>query len=134
MKGLSIKVSAKNMELTEPIKQYVYEKLEGVQKFHPKIQLIEVELRADDKHRKGHFYAEVNTTIPGALLRATNTHEDLYAAIDLVKDEMEMQLRKRRGKAESLKRQVRKSKRAVKSILFWRGRARGNRDNYPTEL
>ena len=64
------------------IKQFVYDKLGGLQKFYPQVQLFEVELRADDKHRKGYFYAEVNATVPGTLLRATEKHEDLYACAE----------------------------------------------------
>lgn len=120
MKGLSIKISAKNMDLTEPIKDYVYSKLDGMQKFFPQVQLFEVELRQDDKHRKGHFVAEVNTTVPGTLLRATETHEDLYAAIDAVKDQVERQLQKRKGKHQATQRKIKKSRRAVKSIMFWK--------------
>lgn len=120
MKGLSIKIKATNMELTDAIKQFVYEKLDGLDKFYPQLQLLEVELKADDKHRKGYFYAEINATVPGKLLRATEKNEDLYAAIDLSKDAIERQLRKRAGKMDAKRRNVKKSRRAVKSIMFWR--------------
>lgn len=120
MKGLSIKISAKNMDLTEPIKQYVYDKLDGMQKFFPQVQLFEVELRQDDKHRKGYFVAEVNTTVPGTLLRAEKTHEDLYAAIDAVKDQVERQLQKQKGRRQAARRKDQKSRRAAKAIMFWR--------------
>ncbi|HRH31886.1 MAG TPA: ribosome-associated translation inhibitor RaiA [bacterium] len=89
-------IKGTNMELTEAIKQYVERKLESLvsicEKYSPCDVVAEVG-KTSPHHQKGDvFYAELNMTIPGAVLRATSTKDDLYAAIDDVKDELKRQL------------------------------------------
>lgn len=89
-------IKGTNMELTEAIKQYVERKLESLvsicEKYSPCDVAVEVG-KTSQHHQKGEvFYAELNMTIPGAVLRATSTMDDLYAAIDDVKDELKRQL------------------------------------------
>ena len=50
-------------------------------------------------HNKGKiYYAEVNVQIPGKLVRVEKDAEDLYKAIDKVKDHMKVELEKVKGK------------------------------------
>lgn len=89
-------IKGTNMELTEAIKQYVDRRLSALvdicAKYSPCDVAVEVG-KTSQHHQKGDvFYAELNMSIPGGMLRATSTKDDLYAAIDDAKDELKRQL------------------------------------------
>lgn len=89
-------IKGTNMDLTEAIKDYATKKVEALQKYLADFDPIDVTIEVGQTTRgqnKGPiFRAEVNLTIPGTLLRAEETAEDLYAAIDLVKDQLQRQI------------------------------------------
>ena len=85
------------MELTEAIKDYVNEKVGSLEKYFDGI----LEARVDvgiisHHHQKGDiFRAEVNLEVPQKhVLRAEAEREDLYAAINEAKDDLQLQLKK----------------------------------------
>ena len=89
-------IKGTNMELTEAIKQYVDRRLSSLAdicaKYSPCDASVEVG-RTSQHHQKGEvFYAEVNLVLPGSNIRATSTKDDLYAAIDDVRDDVKRQL------------------------------------------
>ncbi len=82
----------KNVKLTPAIKSYVEEKIGRLDKF-----LVDAEnINANVVVRIIHNEQIVEATIPikGVILRAEERHEDLYAAIDLVSEKLERQIRK----------------------------------------
>lgn len=119
---MSINLSSKNLELTPAIKSYVEEKVSAIHKINDNIQTVDVEVEKNQHQRKGEvFFVRINVQIPHALLRAEETQEDLYAAIDVCRDEIMRQLRKNKSKYESKKRKQQKERRSFKSILsFWK--------------
>ncbi|MBI3020188.1 MAG: ribosome-associated translation inhibitor RaiA [Parcubacteria group bacterium] len=62
--------------------------------------LFEVEVgKTTDHHREGDVYrAEINFSAGGVHLRAEATKDDLYAALDEAKDEMQRELRRHKDK------------------------------------
>ncbi len=86
----------KNMEMTAAIQAYVEEKLMSLEKLCEKYSPCDVIAevgKTSEHHQKGEIYrAEFNMTIPGAVLRAESTKDDLYAAIDDAKDQLKRQL------------------------------------------
>jgi putative sigma-54 modulation protein len=52
------------------------------------------------------YRAEANIDVPGELLRVDKTEEDLYKAIDKVKDHLEMVIKKYKGKKLSQNRRA----------------------------
>lgn len=88
------------MSLTPGIKEFVNEKVGSISKLlkgkEDNLAEARVEVgRPSRHHSKGFvFYAEVNLKIGSELLRATEEHLDLHTAIDLVRDNIERQLRK----------------------------------------
>ncbi|HBR80300.1 MAG: Sigma 54 modulation protein/ribosomal protein S30EA [Candidatus Uhrbacteria bacterium GW2011_GWE2_45_35] len=92
-----ISTKATNMEMTEAIKTYVEEKLLSLEKlmvdFRPEPE-VSIELgKTSDHHSKGpFFFAEANLIVPGQILRARTEVEDLYEAIDLMKDDLRRQV------------------------------------------
>lgn len=90
-------MKATGFELTPAIAAYAEEKVRHMEKFlvsvqEPKRALIELE-KTTNHHNKGQiFRAEVMLELPGKMLRAEATNEELYAAIDEVKDILERQV------------------------------------------
>ena len=95
-------IKGTNMELTEAIKMYVEKKLSSLdrlcEKYSPCDVAVEVG-KTTRHHAKGDiWFAEFNLNIPGDMLRATCEKDDLYAAIDVAKDELKRQLVDRKAR------------------------------------
>ncbi|OPJ56045.1 ribosome hibernation-promoting factor, HPF/YfiA family [Alkalithermobacter paradoxus] len=88
---MDIKIVGKNIDLTEGIKTSIQDKLGKLGKYFTN----EVEIRATVRAKKARQTIEV-TVIPisGSILRAEQSEENLYAAIDGVVDKLSRQLRK----------------------------------------
>lgn len=91
---MRITIRGKNLELTEEIKDYINEKIGGLEKFSGKIDaasIADVEVGVSTMHHKGGkiYTAVVNITIPKNFIRAEAEAEDLYQAIDEVKAKLE---------------------------------------------
>lgn len=102
---------ATGMEMTDAIREYAEEKIHGLEKFFDNIIKIEIDLGLQSHHHnKGKiYYAEVNISIPGKVLRVVKESEDLYKAIDKVKDHLKHEL-------EDIKEKMRhKDKNAIRS-------------------
>lgn len=97
---MKIDIKGTNMELTEAIKDYVNEKIGGLDKYFEGILAARVEVGLTSKHhQKGNiFRAEVNLEVPQQLLRAEATKDDLYIAINEVKEELKGQITKYKEK------------------------------------
>jgi len=94
---MKIDIKGTNMELTEAIKDYVNEKIGSLEKFFDGILEARVDIGLTNKHhQKGNiFRAEVNLEVPRKhILRAEAEREDLYMAINEVKDELQRQIKK----------------------------------------
>ena len=91
---MKIIIKSTNIRLSPGLNQYIEEKIGGLEKFLKKFNPDLTEARVEvGKITRGQrqgdiFRTEVNLSLEGKLLRATNTAESLQAAIDLVKDEL----------------------------------------------
>ena len=89
-------IHGKNIDVTDAIRDYVESKIGKLDKYF-KDDVLEctVNLRVRGKDQI------VEVTIPAnrVVLRAEEKHSDLYAAIDLVSDKLERQIRKNKTKA-----------------------------------
>jgi putative sigma-54 modulation protein len=98
---MQIDIKGTNLELTEAIKDYVNEKIGSLDKFFDGILEARVDIGLTTKHhQKGNiFRAEVNLEVPRKHnLRAESEREDLYMAINEVKDELQRQIKKLKEK------------------------------------
>ncbi len=87
---MQITVTAKKMDLTPAIRSYAEEKIGRLEKFVDGIMEAHVLLRVE-RHR---HIAEVTLRAKQADFTGKENHENLYAAIDLVSDKLERQVRK----------------------------------------
>lgn len=106
------------MELTEPIREYAWNKITELSKFLPEGTHASVDIlleRTTNHHQKGDVYkAEANIDVPGQLISAEAVHADLYAAIDALKDEVGRELKQYK---EKLTDKQMKGARLVKEML-----------------
>lgn len=95
-----INIQGKDIELTEALKQYAHERAEGLHKFFDNIQQIDVIIGMDGHHhQKGDvFFAEMNVHVPGNNIVVSKFSDDLYKAIDKVKDHLKVEFEKLKGK------------------------------------
>lgn len=115
---MSTHITGKNIELTQAITQYVEQKVASFHQLAQDIIAIDVELDVDKHHKNGPVHhVRMNVQIPHQLIHAEETKEDVYAAVDVCKDEVERQLRKVKTKYEAKQRRSQKTRRALKSIL-----------------
>ena len=90
-------LKATNMELTDAIKAHVENRVDSLKKlcgdFDPADE-IKIEVgKTTQHHAKGPFFkAEMQLAVPGTMLRAEEEAEDLYEAIDKVRDQIRRQL------------------------------------------
>ncbi|MCR4274492.1 MAG: ribosome-associated translation inhibitor RaiA [Candidatus Campbellbacteria bacterium] len=115
---LNISLKATGMELTSAIRSYAQEKVVSVGKFidPSKEAYAEVEMGMTTRHHSGGsiFRCEINLRVEGELIRVVSDKEDLYAAIDVAKDELLDEVRKRKNKKT---RDSRRGARMFKSLL-----------------
>ena len=91
---MRIDVVGRNLEVTDAIRQYAETKAAKLPKYFDGVQLITVTLSKIDHHSNGHFDAElVLDVVKHDDFVSHATDKDLYAAIDLVAEKGERQLR-----------------------------------------
>ncbi|MDR0978438.1 MAG: ribosome-associated translation inhibitor RaiA [Lachnospiraceae bacterium] len=89
---MSIKITCKDLKLTDSIKEYIEKKSERIEKYFDE----EIELFVTIKSEKGEEIAEMSILA----FRAVTAHRDLYAAIDKDIDILEGQIRKSKTQKE----------------------------------
>ncbi len=96
---MQINISAKNIELTDALKEYATKKLSKIEHFFQNIQRIDIELdvekiKEDDQKQ----IAKANITVAGQIIHASEASESMYASIDLLIDKLDHQIKKHKDK------------------------------------
>jgi len=112
---MKVTIKATNLNLTPTIKKAIEEKIATLDKFISHIDTsIEafVEVAIESRHhKKGKvYYAEVNIKVPGKIIRSEAREENIYRAINTVKDELQLLLKKYK------KRQIATRKRTTQAL------------------
>ena len=88
-------IRGKNIEITQPLRDYVEKRVGKVTKYFEKIEEISVLLTVT----KGQHVVEVTVEVPnGVLLRGEESTTDMYTSIDLVVEKLERQIHKQKTK------------------------------------
>jgi len=91
---MQVSITGRHVELTEPLKNYVHEKLQHLS--HSFDQLVDVHVVLSvEKFRQR---CEVNMQANGINIHGTHETEDMYASIDGVVDKLNRQLKRYRSK------------------------------------
>lgn len=94
---MEIKLAAKNIKVTQPLRDYVQQKMGKAQKYFDHIVWGQVFLFVEKRAQK----AEMLIHAPGQTFRALATAADLYSAIDLASDKIDTQLKKHKERIKS---------------------------------
>jgi len=115
---MNIKIYNKNFDLTEPFRQYLEEKFNGLEKYKENILSFTVELSRDQRHQKGEvFNIEVHVNLPHKqTLLVKETNADPRAAVDLAQEKLTRQLIKFKNKNIS---KAKRESKNFKSFKFW---------------
>ncbi len=99
---MKLVIQGKNIEITEAIHDYVQQKIsKAVSHFKHLTNEVDVNLSVARNHRIiPKQSAEVTLYIDGAVVRAEESSENLYASIDLVADKITRQLRRYKEKRQ----------------------------------
>ena len=91
---MQLNISGHHLDITDPIKDYVTNKLSKLERHHDRITSTNVILSVDKLAQK----AEATVHVSGGEFFANSEHDDLYAAIDMLTDKLDRQLIKHKEK------------------------------------
>ncbi|WP_019123277.1 ribosome hibernation-promoting factor, HPF/YfiA family [Brevibacillus massiliensis] len=94
---MKMHIRGENIQVTEALHDYVEKKVGRLDRYFDTSQVSDVQVTLRFLRGAG----TIEVTIPltgGGILRAEDTHEDMYAAIDLVAEKLERQIRKHKTK------------------------------------
>ncbi|MDE3840135.1 ribosomal subunit interface protein [Bacillus methanolicus] len=94
---MNFKIRGENIEVTPALREYVEKKISKLLRYFTETPKANVHVNLKTYSDKS---AKVEVTIPmtNLVLRAEEVHEDMYAAIDLIADKLERQIRKHKTK------------------------------------
>lgn len=107
---MQINLQSKNIELTEAIKDYVLKRVTNLEKFLSNIEtkkgeaMVNFEVAKTTNHHKAGevFHAECKISIDGKEFYGESDHEDLYGAIDEVKERLFNDIQKNKDRRRTL--------------------------------
>ena len=101
---MNYNIRGENIEVTQAIRSHVEEKISKIERYFdtPPTSDVNVNLSVYNEEQQ----VEVTIPMPNLLLRAEEHHTDMYAAIDLVVDKLERQIRKYKTKVNRKFRQA----------------------------
>ena len=95
---MQVNISGHQLEVSEPLRTYIGEKLEPLERHFDKITNVQVTMTVEKLKQK----IEATLHIPGNEVVANAEHTDMYAAIDALTDKLDKQLKKHKEKTQSL--------------------------------
>ncbi len=115
---MKIQVKGRNVAVTDALRDYAEEKLERVHKLLQQrrideVSRVELELKVEkNPANPNHSVAEATIFTRGPVIRARESSDDMYAAIDLVTDKLQRQVKKYHDKVHRKTRQRHTAQRA----------------------
>lgn len=99
---MHIIITGKGVDLTDAIESYVTKKMNSLEKFFTNIIRADVLLGKETRHHnKGEiFFAEAKLEVPGTDLFCREDATSVYAALDLLRDRLERDLKKHKVKLQ----------------------------------
>lgn len=96
---MELVIRGKNMDVTESLRDYAQQKVSRITKIFDNIIDAQVEFNViKNKSVQNDQIVEVTLHLSGGVIRAEEAKDNMYAAIDLVTDKVERQLRRFKGK------------------------------------
>ncbi len=115
---MNIQIKTTTISLTPAISEYVEKKLNSIEKFFKNDSTLKFDLelgKTNNHHKNGDiFKAEIHIVAMDTNIYASAEKEDLYVAIDSVKDEILREIKSSNSKRRSL---IRRGGARIKNIL-----------------
>lgn len=93
---LNFNIRGQNLEVTEALRSYVEKKVGKLERYFDTTPIADVNVNMSVLNNQ--HIIEVTIPMPQLLLRAEESHVDMYAGIDLVTEKLERQIRKHKTK------------------------------------
>lgn len=93
---MNFNIRGENLEVTTPLRDYIEKKVGKLERYFDTTPISDVHVKLTVLNNQQ--IIEVTIPMPQLLLRAEETHADMYAAIDLVVEKLERQIRKHKTK------------------------------------
>lgn len=107
----NLEVSGVRFELNDQVKDYVQQKIGGLDKYMPKHERQsvrgEVILSEEEGQSNNRYTCEVRIDMPRETVTAKESTINMYAAIDIVEEKVRSQLQKHKDKQENDRKQRR---------------------------
>lgn len=123
--GMNINIKTSSISLTPSISDYVDKRFQTIKNFFEgdSTAICDVELARTTSHHKAGdiFRAEIHIVAKDKNLYASSEQEDLYKAIDMVRDEMLREIKTSKSKGQSM---LRRGGARVKDMIrgLWMGK------------
>ena len=105
-------IKSKNMDVSESVREYVHKKIGALDRYVPSIDKARVELSLQQsRSNQDRLVVQVTMYGNGTILRAEEKSSDIFAAIDVVRDKLQRQIKRYKEKP----RRVRERSRAALS-------------------
>ena len=92
-------IRGEKIDVTDAIREYIETKLSRIDRYFDKPSSVDANVLIKVKNREQKVEVTINTTL--YQIRSEESHSDLYAAIDLVADKVERQIRKNKTKLQN---------------------------------
>lgn len=93
---MKVKLTGKNLEITDALRDIIFEKLEKFGKYFKE----DTEAQATLSVQKSRQIIEITIPINGSLLRVEEATDDMYVSVDRALDKLNRQIRKHKTKLE----------------------------------
>jgi ribosomal subunit interface protein len=105
---MNININFTKIDSSDALKTAATEMAAHLATYFEGIMAVDIDLgRTTDHHEHGDdvYYAEYNVHIPGDMVRVSKESEDLYKAIEKVKDHLKVELEKYKAKMHQIDRE-----------------------------
>jgi putative sigma-54 modulation protein len=105
---MQLNIKGKNLDVTEPLKDYVTDKIGRLDRYLPNIDEIRVELSVQKaRSSQDRHVVQVTMRSNSTILRAEERNADIFAAIDTVRDKLQRQIKRFKEKRVRMRERAR---------------------------
>jgi len=101
---MKIELKTINFKVTPSVQDYLEEKIGHLDKFIGEeliknvVAYVELEITTKHHHKGEIFYVKIDIQLPGKMIQAEYTSDDIFSSIDKVKDILSLELKKYKEK------------------------------------
>ena len=99
---MRIQIKSENLSVDARLKKYAEDKIFALTKYLGSVSVLEATVKlatTSKRHQKGDIYVcEISLALPGEVLRVSKTTDDIFKAVDKVKDHLERSIERYKEK------------------------------------